>query len=51
MESEGGLYHVINRRSHRADVFGTEEAKGAFEKALGEVVDHWDWRRPAYSSK
>ena len=30
MESEAGVYHVINRGNYRADIFRTERAKTAF---------------------
>lgn len=42
MESEGRLYHVINRGNYRADGFGTEGAKQALEKALSEELAHGD---------
>lgn len=48
LEMEGGLYHVINRGNYRANVFGTQGAKQAFEKALGEVLDLYGWRLHAY---
>jgi len=32
LESEGGLYHVINRGNYRADIFRSEKTKEAFLK-------------------
>jgi len=34
LEFPGACYHVINRGNYRADVFGTEGARAAFEKCL-----------------
>ncbi len=37
LESEGGIYHVINRGNYRGDVFRSPKAKPAFLQCLGEV--------------
>jgi putative transposase len=36
---EGGIYHVINRGNYRSDVFGTEGAKAALLRGLGETAE------------
>lgn len=43
LESEGGIYHVINRGNYRADVFRSEKAKAAFLKCLGEACKKSGW--------
>ncbi len=35
MESEAGVYHVLNRGNYRTDIFRTEKAKAAFLQCLG----------------
>ena len=35
-ESEGGVYHVLNRGNYRADIFRSDKAKAAFPKCLGD---------------
>ena len=42
-ESEGGLYHVINRGNHRNWVFESEGAKRSFEKTLNETCERSGW--------
>ncbi|GAB5561335.1 MAG: hypothetical protein SynsKO_29820 [Synoicihabitans sp.] len=42
-ESEGGLYHVINRGNRRSWVFKSEGAKHAFEKTLRETCERTGW--------
>jgi putative transposase len=36
LESEAGVYHVINRGNYRADVFRTDKTKAAFLKCVGD---------------
>ncbi len=43
MEYPGACYHVINRGNYRADVFGTEGAKAAFEACLFEACGKSGW--------
>ena len=47
-ESEGGLYHVINRGNHRNWVFESEGAKRSFEKTLNETCERSGWRLHAW---
>ena len=42
-ETEGGLYHVINRGNHRSWIFKTDGAKHAFEKTLRETCERSGW--------
>ena len=42
-ESEGGLYHVINRGNHRKWIFKSDGAKQAFEKTLSETCERSGW--------
>ena len=44
MESEAGVYHVLNRGNHRTDVFRTEKAKAAFLQCLGEACQKTGWQ-------
>lgn len=48
MESEAGVYHVINRGNYRADIFRTEKAKAAFLTCLGEACEKAGWRVHAW---
>lgn len=48
LESEDGVYHVLNRGNYRADIFGTEKAKAAFLKCLGEACGKTGWRVHAW---
>lgn len=48
MESEAGVYHVLNRGNYRADIFRTEKAKAAFLKCLGEACEKTGWRVHAW---
>jgi REP element-mobilizing transposase RayT len=43
MESEAGVYHVLNRGNYRADIFRSERAKAAFLKCLGEACAKTGW--------
>ncbi|MFT3870771.1 MAG: transposase [Nibricoccus sp.] len=43
LESEGGVYHVINRGNYRGDIFRSEKAKAAFLKCLGEACEKCGW--------
>jgi putative transposase len=44
MESEAGLYHVLNRGNYRADIFRSDKAKAAFLKCLGEACEKTGWQ-------
>jgi REP element-mobilizing transposase RayT len=48
MESEAGVYHVLNRGNYRADIFRSEKAKAAFLKCLGEACQRTGWRVHAW---
>ena len=48
LESEDGVYHVLNRGNYRADIFRTEQAKAAFLKCLGEACMKTGWRVHAW---
>src|SRR5690606_4317030 len=41
-------YHVINRGNYRADIFGTEGARAAFESCLFEACGKSGWVLHAY---
>jgi REP element-mobilizing transposase RayT len=44
LESEGGLYHVINRGNYRGDIFRSEKARAAFLRCLDEACKKTGWR-------
>ena len=48
MESEGGVYHVLNRGNYRADIFRGEKTKQAFLDCLAEACDKTGWRVHAW---
>jgi putative transposase len=48
MESEAGVYHVINRGNYRADIFRSEKAKTAFLTCLNEACGQTGWRVHAW---
>ena len=48
LESEDGVYHVLNRGNYRADIFRTEKAKTAFLKCLAEACTKTGWRVHAW---
>lgn len=48
MESEAGVYHVLNRGNYRADIFRSAKAKSAFLKCLGEACQKTGWRVHAW---
>ena len=39
MESESGVYHVLNRGNYRTDIFRSDKAKRAFLTCLGEACE------------
>lgn len=43
LEFPGARYHVINRGNYRADVFGSDLTKAAFEACLVETSEKWSW--------
>ena len=48
LESEAGVYHVLNRGNYRTDIFRSEKAKTAFLKCLGEACAKTGWRIHAW---
>ncbi|MBL9213854.1 MAG: transposase [Opitutaceae bacterium] len=48
MESEAGVYHVLNRSNYRADIFRSEQAKAAFLKCLAEACAKTGWEVHAW---
>ncbi|MBA4137243.1 MAG: transposase [Opitutus sp.] len=48
MESESGVYHVLNRGNYRADIFRSDKAKAAFLKCLGEACEQTGWEVHAW---
>jgi REP element-mobilizing transposase RayT len=48
LEFPGACYHVVNRGNYRADIFGTERSKAAFETCLFEVCAKSGWRLHAF---
>ncbi|MBP6864015.1 MAG: transposase [Candidatus Didemnitutus sp.] len=48
MESESGVYHVLNRGNYRADIFRSDKAKGAFLTCLGEACEQTGWEIHAW---
>jgi len=49
IEYQGALYHVINRGNYRRDVFETVGAAQAFEKAIAETCERYQWRLHAFA--
>ncbi len=43
MESESGVYHVLNRGNYRADIFKSDKAKAAFLQCVGEACAKTGW--------
>ena len=48
LESEGGIYHVINRGNYRAAIFQQPKTKAAFLKCLEEACAKTGWRVHAW---
>jgi putative transposase len=48
LEFPGARYHVINRGNYRADVFGSDHTKTAFEDCLWEACEKWSWLLHAF---
>lgn len=48
IETNEGVYHVINRGNYRSSVFEDEGARAAFEKCLFEAVERSGWELMAY---
>lgn len=48
MESEEGVYHVINRGNYRADIFRSEQTKMAFLRCLEGACQRTGWRVHAW---
>ncbi len=48
LESEGGVYHVLNRGNYRAELFRNEKAKQAFLTCLAEACAKTGWRVHAW---
>lgn len=49
LQSEGAIYHVINRGNYRRDLFDTPSTAEAFLQALGEACLRHRWRLHAYA--
>lgn len=48
LESEDGVYHVLNRGNYRTDIFRSDKAKAAFLKCLGEACGKTGWQVHAW---
>lgn len=48
IESNGGLYHVINRGNYRSWIFETDGAKKSFVRSLDEACVRFSWELSAY---
>jgi REP element-mobilizing transposase RayT len=48
LESEDGIYHVLNRGNYRADVFRGAKTRGAFLQCLDEACGKTGWRVHAW---
>jgi len=48
VEFAGACYHVINRGNYRRGLFEGQGAAAAFERALGEAAERFQWRIHAY---
>lgn len=48
LETEDGIYHVLNRGNYRADIFRGEKTRAAFLKCLGEACERTGWRVHAW---
>ncbi len=48
LESEDGVYHVLNRGNYRAGLFRAEKTKAAFLKCLDEACAKTGWRVHAW---
>ncbi|MDA1065585.1 MAG: transposase [Verrucomicrobia bacterium] len=44
VESNTGLYHVLNRGNYRSDIFESEGAKVSFVKTLFEACERFSWK-------
>jgi putative transposase len=48
LESEAGVYHLLNRGNYRADIFRSDKTKAAFLKCLGEACEQTGWEVHAW---
>lgn len=48
LESEGGVYHVLNRGNYRADIFRGVKTRAAFLRCLAETCEKTGWRIHAW---
>lgn len=48
LESEDGIYHVLNRGNYRSPIFRADRTKAAFLKCLGEACEKTGWRVHAW---
>ena len=48
LESEGGVYHVLNRGNYRADIFRDVKTRAAFLRCLAETCGKTGWRIHAW---
>lgn len=49
IQSEGAIYHVINRGNYRRDLFDSPATAAAFLSALAEACELHQWRLHAYA--
>ena len=48
VESNEGLYHVINRGNYRSWIFESDGAKRSFHDTLFEACERFSWELSAY---
>jgi putative transposase len=48
MESEAGVYHVLNRGNYRAAIFRSDQTKAAFLRCLDEACSQTGWQVHAW---
>jgi putative transposase len=48
LESESGVYHVLNRGNYRVDIFRADKTKAAFLKCLQESCERTGWQVHAW---
>lgn len=48
IETNDGVYHVINRGNYRGFIFGDDGAREAFERCLFEACERFGWELMAY---
>lgn len=48
LESEAGVYHVLNRGNYRTDIFRSDRTKAAFLQCVTEACERTGWRVHAW---